>query len=554
MAQTFFRSGLGRLVLALMLVAVAPALLLLAHLGGESRRDAEQRAALHQQQEAAAAVRLFEEMLASVGRTLEVGVTDAAEWADGAACAPRAAKLAAAHPFILRLVVVAEDGRVLCTSEGVPTAAVNLGDRPVVRRALRSGGPVIGSPVVSRLTGEVVLPIAVAIPRPPGTGRADRPAVLSASLDLPWLARIVRAMDGEEGLDPFALIVGENGRVLAAAPAIPDLPPADRPSDHPLVTTVLSAPVGWARVADFAGRDRLVGFAHTHSTGLAIAVAADREAVVRPIEREFLIVLGLMAAAAAAGLGLALAVARVRIGRPLLALVGAAEAVRDGAPPPPLADLPTVGEIATLRRAFAQMAGEIARREKRLAEANRELAAMNEELSRLAERDALTGLANRRAFDAALAAAWNRARREGLPVALLILDIDHFKQFNDRYGHLEGDACLTRVAAALAGLKLRPYDLVARLGGEEFAVLLPDIDLVGAVAVGERIRAALHDLMLLHEGSPYGIVTASIGAASLVPIGPADPRVLLAAADRALYAAKRGGRDQVSAAGYAAAA
>ncbi|WP_337875274.1 diguanylate cyclase domain-containing protein [Elioraea sp.] len=553
MAQTFFRSGLGRLVLALMLVAIAPALLLLAHLGGESRRDAERRAVLHQQQEAAAAVRLFEEMLASVGRTLEVGATDAAEWADGPACAPRAAKLAAGHPFILRLVVVAGDGRVLCTSEGVPAAAVNLGDRPVVRRALRSGGPVIGSPVVSRLTGEVVLPIAVAIPGAPGVGPADRPAVLSASLDLPWLARIVGAMGGEEDLDPFALIVGENGRVLAAAPAIPDLPPADRPSDHPLVTTVLSAPVGWARVVDFAGRDRLVSFAHTYSTGLAIAVAADREAVVRPIEREFLVALGLMAVAAAAGLGLALAVARARIGRPLLALAGAAEALRDGVPPP-LADLPTVGEIVTLRRAFAQMADEIARREKRLAEANRELAAMNEELSRLAERDALTGLANRRAFDAALAAAWNRARREGLPVALLILDIDHFKQFNDRYGHLEGDACLTRVAAALAGLKLRPYDLVARLGGEEFAVLLPDIDLAGAVAVGERIRAALHDLMLLHEGSPYGIVTASIGAASLVPIGPAEPRVLLAAADRALYAAKRGGRDQVSAAGYAAAA
>ncbi|GIX10138.1 diguanylate cyclase domain-containing protein [Elioraea sp.] len=554
MAQTFFRSGLGRLVLALMLVAIAPAMLLLAHLGDEARRGAERRAALHQQQAAAAAVRLFEEMLDSVGRTLAVSAAEAADWGAGPACAARAAKLAAAQPFILRLVVVAADGRVLCTSAGVPAAPVNLGDRPVVGRAPRSDGPVIGAPLVSRLTGEVVLPIAVAIPQAPGDPRPDRPAVLSASLDLPWLARLVRALDANEELDPFALILGENGRVLAAAPAIPGLPAPDRPSDHPLVAAALAGPLGWVRVADFAGRDRLVGVAHTLSSGLAIAVAVDRDAVVRPIEREFLVILGLMLAAAAAGLGGALAVARARLGRPLLALVGAAEAVRDGRPPPPLAELPTVGEIATLRRAFAQMVGEIARREARLAEANRELAAMNEELARLAERDPLTGLANRRAFDAALAAAWNRGRREGLPVGLLILDIDHFKQFNDRYGHLEGDACLARVAATLAGLKLRPYDLVARLGGEEFAVLLPDIDLVGAIAVGERIRAALHELMLLHEGSPHGIVTASIGAASLVPVGPADPRMLLAAADRALYAAKRGGRDQVSAAGYAAAA
>ena len=553
MAQSFLRSGLGRLVLILMLITLAPALLLLWHLGCGARGQAIQRAALQQQQAAVAAVRLFEEMFATVGRAMEHAAAEAADWVAGPGCVLRAAKLAASHPFILRAVVVARDGGVLCTSEGVPSSSVNLGDRPAVRRALSSGALAVGAPLVSRLTGEVVLPVAIAI----AGGRADppdQPAVLSVSLDLAWLARLVRGMGGEQHLDPFALIVSENGRLLAAAPEIADVPPPEQSSGHPFLQTVLGAPVGWVRVADFSGRERLVGFAHTYSTGLVIAVGVDRDALVWPMTREFLIALGLMAVAAACGLGVSLAVAQARIGRPLLALAEAAEAIRDGATPSPLPDHPTVGEIAVLRHAFHRMAAEIARREEALELANSELASANRLLIDLAERDSLTGLANRRAFDLALDAAWKRGLREASPVGVLIIDLDHFKQFNDRYGHLEGDACLMRVARLLAAIQLRPYDLAARLGGEEFAVLLPDSDVPGAIAVGERIRAALHDMMLLHEGSPHGIVTASIGAASMVPLALSEPRVLLAAADRALYAAKAAGRDQVSAGGWAEAA
>ena len=553
MAQSFLRSGLGRVVLALMLITLAPALLLIGHMGNVARHDATRRAMLHEQEEAVAGVKLFEEMLASVGRLLEAAAAEAADWGGGPACVPRAAKLAAAHPFVLRLVVVAKDGTVLCTSEGVPSVPVNLGDRPTVRRAHVSDGMVIGEPVVSRLTGEVVLPVAHRVPGVGGLDRSDKPAILSASLDLTWLARVMHEQDSGEA-SPLATIIDANGRVLATSPPIDGLPSLGAPFDHPFTQTVLAAPVGSARVMDFTGRDRLVGFAHTYSTGLVIAVAADRAAVIRPINDQFLIVLGLMAVVAALGLGLALAVARARIGRPLLALAEAAETIRDGAMPSALPDHATVGEIAVLHHAFRRMAAEITRRQAALEAANSELEAANRLLTDQAERDALTGLANRRAFDRALEAAWRRGQREALPVAVLILDIDFFKQFNDLYGHLEGDACLTRLGRTLARLELRPYDLVARLGGEEFAVLLPDIDLAGAVAVGERIRAALHDMMLLHEGSPHGFVTVSIGAASMVPLGPAEPRVLLAAADRALYAAKAAGRDRVSAGVWAEAA
>ena len=558
MAQSFFRSGLGRLVVALMLLALAPALVVLAQLGSGARSLAVEYAARQQQQAAEAAVRLFEEMLDSVARTLENAAASAGDWAVGAECVARAAKVAATQPFIQRVVVVGGDGRVLCTSVGIPATPISLGDRPYLRRALASPGLVVGTPVVGRLTGEVVLPVAHAVPAGPpsedGARLPNTPAVLVAPLDLGWFARLVHAMSDESGGESFALIVSDNAQVLAAHPRIADLPPADRPAAHPFIEAILAAPAGWAAVADFAGRDRIVGFAHTRSTGLAIAVATDRASIVGPITRELLIALGLIATAAAAGVGAALWVAQARIGRPLLALAEAAKALRDGEVPPPLADRPAVREIALLAQAFTGMAAEITRRQTALEAAKHELEAANRHLSELAERDPLTGLANRRAFDRALEASWKRAQRQALPLGLLIIDIDHFKQFNDRYGHLEGDACLIRVARQLASIALRPHDVVARLGGEEFAVLLPDTDLPGAVALGERIRARLHALMLLHEGSPHGIVTASIGAASIVPLDVSEPRVLLAAADRAVYAAKASGRDRVAAEGLAEAA
>lgn len=549
MAQAFIRSGTGRLVLALMLLAIAPAMLLLWHMAGEARDEHLRAAAARQQQAAGFGVTLFEELLATVGQALALEGEGEMGWAgQPGACIWRMRRLAEGLPFIAGTALVARDGRVLCTNEAAGGAS--LADRRHLAEARRSDRLAIGAPEISRVTGRAVLPIARRIAASEGVEADEVPAAIVAALDLAWLAAVISAGAGTDGIERPTVILDGDGRLLARWPRMVPVPPAD----HPLVRTALSAPVGAAETEGLDGTARVVGFAHARSTGLAIAVTVERSAVTGAVERQFALALALMALAGAAGIGVAAALARALVGRPLLALAAAAEAVREGAALPALPPRPMVGELETLKRAFARMAGEIRAREAALAEANAELAAMNIELAELAERDALTGLANRRAFDAALAAAWSRGRREASPVGLLILDLDHFKQFNDRYGHLEGDACLMRVAAALAALNLRPYDLVARLGGEEFAVLLPDSDVAGAVAVGERIRAALHRMLLLHEDSPHGIVTASIGAASIVPIGPIDPRVLLAAADRALYAAKAGGRDRVGAAGYAAAA
>lgn len=186
---------------------------------------------------------------------------------------------------------------------------------------------------------------------------------------------------------------------------------------------------------------------------------------------------------------------------------------------------------------------------------------MADELRRVATEDALTGLANRRRFDERLAMEWSRARRCGDALALLMIDVDHFKQFNDSYGHPAGDACLHSVARALAACTARPADLAARYGGEEFALLLPQTAREGALHVAHNVLAAVTNLAIPHAASlAMGHVSVSIGVGGYDADSACwrDPSAesrhhtdfggrcsaaqLLQAADHALYAAKRGGR------------
>jgi len=174
------------------------------------------------------------------------------------------------------------------------------------------------------------------------------------------------------------------------------------------------------------------------------------------------------------------------------------------------------------------------------------LEAANRQLERLSFLDGLTGIANRRRFDESLAREWRRAQREQAPLSVILVDIDFFKAYNDRYGHEAGDEILKRVAAALDGAVNRPADVVARYGGEEFVAVLPGTDADGAVRLGERLRAAVAEPAIAHAGSAAGEhVTISVGVATAVPARDAAPEALVAAADRALYQAKRDGRNRV---------
>jgi len=176
-----------------------------------------------------------------------------------------------------------------------------------------------------------------------------------------------------------------------------------------------------------------------------------------------------------------------------------------------------------------------------------ELLELTEQLRKLSVVDGLTGIANRRNFDEELARIWRRAQREAAPVSLVLIDIDHFKKYNDHYGHLAGDDCLRRVAQALQHAVKRPFDLVARYGGEEFAVVLPDTGVVGAKRLAEKMRKAVERLDIAHAASTVSRrVTISSGLAAMAPEAAARPEILIAAADACLYEAKLAGRNRVA--------
>jgi diguanylate cyclase (GGDEF)-like protein len=215
--------------------------------------------------------------------------------------------------------------------------------------------------------------------------------------------------------------------------------------------------------------------------------------------------------------------------------------------------------IETLRRNAVQaeavgheiLALQVARAEEKtrllaeLTDSNADLARLNLELESLATTDALTGVPNRRSFDIALNREWRRAQREETSLSLILLDVDNFKAFNDRYGHPAGDDCLARLAAAITGTIRRPADVVARYGGEEFVVVLPSTELAGAAHVAEGIRRAVAALNIRHADNPLGIVTVSLGATAVHPQSGGSQQALLGTADSALYAAKHAGRNQV---------
>ncbi|MDX1582219.1 MAG: sensor domain-containing diguanylate cyclase [Thermoanaerobaculia bacterium] len=182
-----------------------------------------------------------------------------------------------------------------------------------------------------------------------------------------------------------------------------------------------------------------------------------------------------------------------------------------------------------------------------LIETKSRLEMANRELERLARIDPLTGLANRRAFDETLGGEWRRARRSGKPLTLIMIDVDHFKSFNDRFGHRVGDECLRKIADALSRTMQRASDLVARYGGEEMAVVLPNCTLEEGLALAERVRRKVERLDEGDGDADRYRVTISAGVATSVPDQDHDSDLLVQQADEALYEAKRRGRNNVTA-------
>lgn len=174
------------------------------------------------------------------------------------------------------------------------------------------------------------------------------------------------------------------------------------------------------------------------------------------------------------------------------------------------------------------------------------LLVLQKELEALSFKDGLTGIANRRRFDASLEREWESARRGRLPLSLILVDVDFFKQYNDIYGHIEGDKCLVNVAQTLSLALAGPRDLVARYGGEEFLLMLPEADASGALRVAERCQRLIEKLAIAHAQSPHEQrLTVSIGVGTVIPGEGMTPTGFIDAVDRQLYAAKQNGRNRI---------
>jgi len=179
-----------------------------------------------------------------------------------------------------------------------------------------------------------------------------------------------------------------------------------------------------------------------------------------------------------------------------------------------------------------------------------ELEKVNDELQKLANADGLTGLANRRIIDEYLDKETTRSIRGGQSIAVVMIDLDNFKAYNDTYGHVAGDSCLKKISKVLKNTISRPEDLAGRYGGEEFCVILPNTDLDGAMFVAERIRKDVENSRIPHSGNPdTNVVTLSIGVSSHIPLKQAPSNQILSEADKALYQAKMAGKNIVLAFG-----
>ena len=309
-------------------------------------------------------------------------------------------------------------------------------------------------------------------------------------------------------------------------------------NNHPLILELMARAEGVVTEKGLDGVRRMYGFVRLPGTEARLTVGLDEDEVLRRVHRA----MGITYLQLSLIVGLVLAAiwftGERLIVKPIRSLARSARRFGRGELGERIGDKPWVTEFIPLAAALDDMAAELALREHELRTANGRLRA-------LAAMDGLTELANRRELDLKLAVEWQLAIELQHPIALLMIDIDHFKLFNDHYGHPEGNSCLRKVGKILSAAIRKDADLAVRYGGEEFVLLLPGADVAEAVDVAERLRRAVEELRIAHAAAPSGHVTISVGVAALVPCAREPAERLIEVADAALYAAKRRGRNAV---------
>lgn len=439
-------------------------------------------------------------------------------------------------PWIRSLSILGKDGKVDCSTMS-DFVGTDLHDREYFTRALSTSSFVISDYIFARKTN---LPTIVAA-YPVSNFMTGKRGVIIAAIDLKWMSQILANRGERAGTS--ALLVDGDGVVLAALPDSAGMV-GRHLKDVSLLDAVAAREINLERDEGSIvfnteeGEKQAISFARIKGTRARMIVSTNEAQMLGDIDRSIRTAYAQFALVILVALFGAWIVGERLIIRPVQTMADLADRFGRGDLTPHQASTQLPREFVPLLEAFNRMAEQLAERE-------RDLVATNNRLTVMASIDMVSGLANRRGFQNRLDFEWLKAEQTGGELALIMIDVDHFKLFNDTYGHPEGDACLNRVGEALSVIAGEVFGFAARYGGEEFCMLLPGMDSSVALAIGETIRSAVQRLAIVHGTSTFNCVTVSVGVAAVRPSEAVNAQELIDAADTALYAAKRRGRNNV---------
>jgi len=482
------------------------------------------------------------EVISSVETMLKSAAYIRAASGIGRSCEILRASLPANLPWIRSIMLVSKEGVVQCSTLNIQVG-MNIGDRDYFRKARETRDFVFSDYLFGKTNNRPIMMAAY----PVSAINPEEESVAVAGINLDWLSKIMANFSGKPGIS--ALLIDSTGVVLAAPPDQASMigqPLGNVPLLSAITYKALSANSDTGSISFTAtdGSRRAVSFARIPGTQSRLVVSVDEAKVTAAINRDIRIAYLQLALVCLFVLLGALIGAEKLIIKPIEVMTGMAKRFGEGDSSARVARSRLPAEFMPLARAFNAMAAQLSQRE-------RELVATNDRLTVMASIDMLSGLANRRGFQSRLDFEWMKAQQFNSELSLLMIDVDHFKLYNDTYGHPEGDACLTRLGEALAGIAAGTMGFAGRYGGEEFCLLLPNTSPQRALEIGETVRATIQDLGLPHITSSHRTVTVSVGVAATLPNDAQTPGELIEAADAALYAAKHRGRNTVVEHGFA---
>jgi diguanylate cyclase (GGDEF)-like protein len=476
------------------------------------------------------------EVISSVETMLKSAAYIRASGGIARSCEILRASLPTNLPWIRSIMFVSKDGLVQCSTLNMQVG-LSLGDREYFKKTQATRDFVFSDYLFGKTNGRPMMMAAY----PVAAINPEEDAVVVAGINIDWLSKIMTNLGGRPGIS--SLLVDSTGVVIAA--------PSDqssmigRPLDNvPLLSAIAEkalgsdAPTGSLSFTASDGSKRTISFARIPGTQSRLIVSIDEARVTAAINREIrtaYLQLGFVCLFVLLG---ALVGAEKLIIGPIELMTGMARRFGEGDWSARVARSRLPSEFVPLARAFNAMAAQLSQRE-------RELVATNDRLTVMASIDMLSGLANRRGFQSRLDFEWMKTQQYDSELSLLMIDVDHFKLYNDTYGHPEGDACLSRLGETLAMIAADTMGFAGRYGGEEFCLLLPNTETARALEIGETVRAAVQGLGLPHATSSHQTVTVSVGVACTKPNDCQRPGDLIEAADAALYAAKHRGRNAV---------